>query len=50
MGLDHSSPMPDTQASITAALAAQRAFWSGGGSSPVEFRLQALRQMLHFLN
>jgi aldehyde dehydrogenase (NAD+) len=37
--------MPDTQASVTAALAAQRAFWSGGSSRPVEFRLQALRRL-----
>ena len=37
--------MLDTQAPITAALAAQRAFLTSGGSRSVEFRLQALRRL-----
>ena len=39
--------------SFTDALVTRRAFWSGGGLRPVEFRLQALRrlrQMLRLLN
>ena len=41
--------MPDTRAAITDALAAQRAFWTGGRSMAVEFRLQALRQLRQVL-
>jgi hypothetical protein len=42
--------MPVTRPSITDALATQLAFFAGGRPRAVEFRLQALRQMLHFLN
>jgi aldehyde dehydrogenase (NAD+) len=37
--------VPETQPSIAAVLAAQRAFWSGGQPREVGFRLQALRRL-----